>query len=97
MGPFLQVGGTPWDIVQTNGFRVSINIIQENDQLSASASLSAGRVQSIDATGFVKGPNFQTTGGFHGIDVLGPIRLCQISARTAFTNRALFKACDASY
>jgi hypothetical protein len=60
MGPFLQVGGQ-WDIVQDNGFRVAINVHQTNDQLSASASHSAGSVQSIEATGFVAGPHFDMT------------------------------------
>ena len=41
MGPFLQVGGQ-WDIVQSNGFRVLIDVRQNNDQLSAFASHSNG-------------------------------------------------------
>jgi hypothetical protein len=60
MGPFLQVGGE-WDIARTNGFRVSVNISQREDKLSAFASHSAGRVQSTEAPGFVAGPNFQMT------------------------------------
>jgi hypothetical protein len=60
MGPFLQVGGE-WDIVQNNGFRVRINIVQDQDRLSAFASHSNGSVQSIEAIGFVRGPNFEMT------------------------------------
>jgi hypothetical protein len=60
MGPFLQVGGQ-WDIVQSNGFRVSINITQVDDKLSAFASHSNGSVQSNEATGFVQGPHFEMT------------------------------------
>lgn len=60
MGPFLQVGGR-WDIVQSNGFRVLIDISQVGDQLSARASHSAGRVISRSATGFVRGPQFELT------------------------------------
>jgi hypothetical protein len=60
MGPFLQVGGA-WDIVQTNSFRVSINIIQDQDRLSAFASHTNGSVQSLEAQGFVHGPNFEMT------------------------------------
>ena len=60
MGPFLQVGGE-WDIVQTNGARVRINIVQDQDRLSAFASHHNGSVQSIEAIGFVQGPNFEMT------------------------------------
>jgi hypothetical protein len=60
MGPFLQVGGQ-WDIRQSNGFRVSINITQVGDQLSAFASHSNGSVQSTEAKGFVRGPDFDMT------------------------------------
>ena len=60
MGPFLQVGGE-WDIVQRNGFRVRINITQDQDRLSAFASHSNGSVLSTEATGFVRGPNFEMT------------------------------------
>jgi hypothetical protein len=60
MGPFLQVAGD-WDIVQSNGFRVSIRINQDHDRLSAFASHSNGSVQSIEAIGFVQGPNFEMT------------------------------------
>ena len=60
MGPFLQVGGQ-WDIVQDNGFRVSINITQVEDQLSAFASHSNGSVQSTEASGSVTGPDFKMT------------------------------------
>ena len=60
MGPFLQVGGQ-WDIVQSNGFRVPIDVRQNNDQLSAFASHSNGSVQSSEATGVVRGPTFEMT------------------------------------
>ncbi len=60
MGPFLQVGGD-WDIVQRNGFRVRIRINQDQDRLSAFASHSNGSVQSTEAKGFVRGPNFEMT------------------------------------
>lgn len=60
MGPFLQVAGD-WDIVQSNGFRVNIRINQDQDRLSAFASHSNGSVQSIEAKGFVRGPNFEMT------------------------------------
>ena len=60
MGPFLQVGGE-WDIVQQNGFRVRINITQQEDRLSAFATHSNGSVQSTEAKGFVRGPDFEIT------------------------------------
>jgi len=60
MGPFLQVGGE-WDIVQSNGFRVRINITQDQDRLSAFASHSNGSVQSSEAKGSVRGPDFEMT------------------------------------
>lgn len=59
-GPFLQVGGT-WEMVQRNGFRVQVIINQDQDRLSAFASHSNGQVQSLEATGFVQGPNFKLT------------------------------------
>ena len=60
MGPFLQVGGQ-WEIVQTNGFRVNMNVTQEQDRLSAFASHSNGSVQSLEAKGSVHGPDFEMT------------------------------------
>lgn len=57
MGPFLQVGGQ-WDIVQSNGFRVRISVNQNQDRLTAFAN---GSVQSIEAKGFVRGPDFEMT------------------------------------
>lgn len=60
MGPFLQVGGM-WDIVQGNGFRVTINITQNQDQLSAFAFVHGSNVHSVKATGFVQGPDFDMT------------------------------------
>jgi hypothetical protein len=60
MGPFMDVSGS-WAIVQSNGFRVAINVFQTNDQLTATASHSAGTVLSEDATGFVRGPEFDIT------------------------------------
>ena len=60
MASFMDVSGQ-WDIVQDNGFRVPINVHQTNDQLTATASHSAGRVLSNDATGFVRGPEFDIT------------------------------------
>lgn len=56
MGPFLRVNGK-WDIVQSNGFRVTVTIDQTNDQLSAAAVSSTG-VSSTSATGSVNGPDF---------------------------------------
>jgi hypothetical protein len=60
MGPFLQVGGQ-WEIIQDNGFRVLIDVVQDGDRLSAQASHSAGSVRSRTATGFVRGPDFEMT------------------------------------
>jgi hypothetical protein len=60
MGPHLQVGGA-WDIVQSNGFRVAINVMQDGDQLGADATHSAGRVVSTEARGFVRGRHFEIT------------------------------------
>ncbi|MGH6846145.1 MAG: hypothetical protein ACREC0_01530 [Methylocella sp.] len=60
MARFLQVGGE-WDIVQNNGFSVRINVTQDRDRLSAFASHSNGSVQSTDAKGFVRGPDFEMT------------------------------------
>ena len=48
-------------MVQNNGFRVPPNVVQEEDQIRASASHSAGRVQSLEANGFVRGPDFDLT------------------------------------
>jgi hypothetical protein len=61
MGPFLRVGGT-WDIVQKNGFRVTVTINQNNTNgaFTASAVSSTG-VQSNSASGSVNGPNFNMT------------------------------------
>ena len=50
-----------WDIVQSNGFRVPINVSQTNDQLSGSASHSNGTVLSENITGFVQGPTIDMT------------------------------------
>src|SRR5437899_1604260 len=52
--PVIQVGGQ-WDIRQDNGFRVSVNINQEGDQLDAFCTHSGGSVRSREATGFVRG------------------------------------------
>jgi hypothetical protein len=60
MASFMDVSGQ-WDIVQENGFRVLINVTQTNDQLTAHASHSAGRVLSTEAKGFVQGPYFDMT------------------------------------
>jgi hypothetical protein len=73
MGPFMDVSGS-WDIVQSSGFRVRITVFQTNDQLTATASHSAGTVLSLDATGSVRGPEFDITitwkngtkGQYHG-------------------------------
>ena len=59
-GPYLQVHGT-WEMVQKNGFKVLLHVNQDRDLISASASHSNGRVQSLEATGFVRGPNFDLT------------------------------------
>jgi hypothetical protein len=60
MGPFLQVSGK-WDMVQSNGFRVLIDVTQEEDRLRAFATHSAGQVKSLDANGVVRGPQFEMT------------------------------------
>ena len=60
MGPYLQVGGQ-WEMRQSNGYRVAVNIMQTGDRLTASASHSAGRVQSRKAEGFVNGTYFELT------------------------------------
>jgi hypothetical protein len=60
MGPFLQVGGE-WFIRQENGFLVTVNITQHQGRLSAFASHSNGNVQSTEATGSVRGPDFELT------------------------------------
>ena len=60
MGPFLQVAGK-WQINQSNGFKVAIDVRQEEDRLTAFAFHSEGRVQSTEAIGFVQGPNFEMT------------------------------------
>jgi hypothetical protein len=79
MGPFLQVGGR-WEMVQRNGFRVLVDIDQYQDRLKAFASHSSGSVQSLEATGFVRGPNFEivitwnngTKGKYTGVLSHGP-------------------------
>jgi hypothetical protein len=58
--PVIQVGGQ-WDIRQDNGFRVSVNINQEGDQLDAFCTHSGGSVRSREATGFVRGEDFALT------------------------------------
>jgi hypothetical protein len=60
MGPFLQVAGQ-WQIVQTNSFRVTVIVDQDEDRLSAFASHSNGTVTSTEATGFVQGGHFDLT------------------------------------
>lgn len=60
MGPFLQVGGR-WEMVQSNGFRVVMDVTQEENRLSAHAWHSAGRVESKEAVGSVNGPHFEMT------------------------------------
>lgn len=79
MGPFLQVGGS-WFIRQDNGFLVSILVNQDQDRLSVFASHSNGSVQSLEATGFVQGPEFdmiitwnnRTRGHYHATLTHGP-------------------------
>lgn len=39
-----------WDIVQSNGFRVTVNIGQNGDTLTVQASHSGGQVHSIEPT-----------------------------------------------
>lgn len=63
MAQFMDVSGQ-WDIVQDNGFRVPINVTQTNDQLTATASHAGGptgTVLSTNATGVVRGPEFEMT------------------------------------
>jgi hypothetical protein len=51
-----------WDIVQSNGFRVPVNITQNGDVLSVQASHSGGSVFSKDPTdGFVSGTHMELT------------------------------------
>ena len=57
MAQFMDVSGR-WDIVQSNGFRVPINVTQNGDQITATASHSNGQVMSREATGVVRGPEF---------------------------------------
>jgi hypothetical protein len=57
MGPILQVGGK-WDIVQRNGFRVTVDVRQTENRLTAAAVSDRG-VHSESAEGFVQGPNFE--------------------------------------
>lgn len=62
MGPFLRVDGQPWDIVQSNGFRVAVHsVVQQGDTFSAFATHSGGRVKSTEVTGFVRGPHLEMT------------------------------------
>lgn len=64
MGPVLQVGGK-WDMVQSNGFRVTVDITQKEDRLFAAAVSDRG-VHSVSAEGFVQGPNFELTINWQG-------------------------------
>ena len=56
----LQVDGQ-WEMAQSNGFRVTVNIIQNGTVLDATAHHSGGRVQATEATGFVSGHDFNLT------------------------------------
>jgi hypothetical protein len=57
----MRVDGT-WDIVQSNGFRVAVNIGQNGDALTVQATHSGGRVHSVDPTsGFVRGTHIDMT------------------------------------
>lgn len=61
--PVIQVGGE-WDIRQSNGFRVHVNIHQEgpdDNQLHAFCTHSGGSVRSKDARGSVVGEDFSLT------------------------------------
>jgi hypothetical protein len=60
MGPFMRVDGS-WEMVQRNGFRILVDIDQDEDRVSAFASHSQGSVRSLEAVGFVRGPNFEIT------------------------------------
>ncbi|RBY89393.1 hypothetical protein [Blastococcus sp. TF02A-30] len=51
-----------WDIVQSNGFRVAVNVAQRGDQLDVQASHSGGRVFSLHPTaGVVRGTHLDMT------------------------------------
>jgi hypothetical protein len=51
-----------WEIVQSNGFRVVVNISQNGDVLTVQATHSGGRVFSKDPTsGFVRGTHIEMT------------------------------------
>ena len=51
-----------WDIVQSNGFRVAVDIGQPSDELTVFATHSGGGVHSIDpTTGLVRGTHIELT------------------------------------
>jgi hypothetical protein len=51
-----------WEIVQSNGFRVVVNVKQDGDALTVQATHSGGRVFSKDPTsGFVRGTHIEMT------------------------------------
>jgi hypothetical protein len=57
----MRVGGQ-WQIVQSNGFRVTVNIAQNGNDLRIQASHSGGRVFSKDPTsGFLRGTHIEMT------------------------------------
>jgi hypothetical protein len=59
-GPYMDVSGS-WEMVQKNGYRVSLNVRQNRGRITAYASHSNGRVKSEEAKGSVSGPNFELT------------------------------------
>ena len=51
-----------WDIVQSNGFRVAVDIGRPLDELTVFATHSGGGVHSIDpTTGLVRGTHIELT------------------------------------
>jgi len=51
-----------WDMVQDNGYRVSLDISQQGDNLNIYATHSGGRYHSIHPTsGFVRGTHIEMT------------------------------------
>ena len=51
-----------WDIVQSNGFRVVVNIAQNGETLAVQASHSGGRVYSqYPTSGLVRGNHIEMT------------------------------------
>ena len=58
--PIMQVGGI-WDISQSNGFRVNMNVTQNGEHLSAQATQMGHGITSTSAEGTVTGGHFDMT------------------------------------